>query len=424
MKVPTSFLLLSAVATAQTVIESSSFGHGVMVAPNREAIPGWDLGGEGHFPQILSNKVILTPPYPGNTRGFAWAQAPVSQSEWTAEFQFRATGVERAGGNLQLWYAKDGKDKVGSSSIYTVGQWDGFVLVVDTHSGQGGSIRGFLNDGTTDFKRHNNLHSLAFGHCDYSYRNLGRPSVVRIKHTNALFEVTVDDKPCFSTDKVILPSGNTIGVTAATPENPDSFEVFKVVLQTATSPVGKAPPVQAQQPPQQQNVNQQPPVQARGNPQQGQGSSNDLSSINTQFVDLGGRLQLVNQATNNIIRELANQASKTDTKQAELLQRLATREQVSGLDVRLQRLEQILLAIQRDLEGKDYRDKFNQLHDTLRSSHLSLTENIKENLLSTITATTPRMGFFIFLVIAFQVLLAGSYVIYKRRRANMPKKFL
>jgi mannose-binding lectin 1 len=34
------------------------------------------------------------------------------------------------------------------------------------------------------------------------------------------------------------------------------------------------------------------------------------------------------------------------------------------------------------------------------------------------------MGFFLFMLIAFQVLLAVSYVIYKRRRANMPKKFL
>ncbi|KAL5336396.1 concanavalin A-like lectin/glucanase domain-containing protein [Aspergillus crustosus] len=425
MKVPASFLLFSAVATAQTVIESSSFGHGAMVAPNREAIPGWDLGGEGHRPQILSNKIILTPPYPGNTRGSAWAQAPLSQSEWTAELQFRSTGVERAGGNLQLWYAKNGKDQVGSASIYTVGQWDGFVLVVDTHSGKGGSVRGFLNDGTTDYKRHPSLHSLAFGHCDYSYRNLGRPSVVRIKHTNAIFEVTVDDKPCFATDKVTLPAGNTIGVTAATPENPDSFEVFKVVLQTATSGIGKAPPIQQQQQQQQQDSNQQPlAAQAQGGAQQRQASSNDLSSINGQFVDLGSRLQLINQATNNIIRELGNQASKSDTRQADLLGRLATREQVAGVDARLQRLEQTLLAIQRDLEGKDYRDKFNQLHETLRSSHLSLTESIKDNLLNIIAASTPRMGFFIFLVIAFQVLLAGSYIIYKRRRASMPKKFL
>ncbi|KAL4761066.1 putative lectin family integral membrane protein [Aspergillus foveolatus] len=419
MKVPASFFLFSAVATAQTVIESSSFGHGTMVAPNREGIPGWDIGGEGHFPQILSNKVILTPPYPGNTRGYAWSQTPLSQSEWAAEFQFRATGVERAGGNLQLWYAKDGKQKIGSASIYTVGQWDGFALVVDTHSGRGGSIRGFLNDGTTDYKSHSSVDSLAFGHCDYSYRNLGRPSVIRVRSTNAIFEVTVDDKPCFATDKITLPAGNTIGVTAATPENPDSFEVFKVVLQTATSPVGKAPPVQAQ------NTNQQPlAAQPQGNTRQEQGSSNNLGSINAQFVDLGSRIQLVNHATNNIIRELGNQASKSETRQLELLQRLATKEQVQSLDARLQRMEHTLLSIQRDLEGKDYRDRFNQLHETLRSSHQSLTENLKDNVVSVITASTPRMGFFIFSIIAFQVFLAVSYIIYKRRRANMPKKFL
>ncbi|OJJ65199.1 hypothetical protein ASPSYDRAFT_39990 [Aspergillus sydowii CBS 593.65] len=422
MKIPASSFLLFAAATAQTVIESSSFGHGAMVAPSRDGVPGWDLGGEGHSPQILSNKVILTPPYPGNTRGYAWSQAPLSHPEWTAEFQFRATGVERGGGNLQLWYAKDGKDKVGSASIYTVGQWDGFALVVDTHSGRGGSVRGFLNDGTTDYKSHRSVDSLAFGHCDYSYRNLGRPSVIRIRHTNAIFEVTVDEKPCFSTDKVILPAGNTIGVTAATPENPDSFEVFKVELQTATSPFGKAPPIQQQQ---RSNDQQPPAVQLQdSSSQQAQAIPNDMNSMNTQLANLGARLQLIDKAIANTMRDISSQGSKSNTRQSELLQRLATKDHVQGLDVRLQRMEQTLLTIQRDLEGKDYRDKFNQLHETLRSSHLSLTENIKDNFLSVITASTPRMGFFIFLVIAVQILLAGSYIIYKRRRANMPKKFL
>ncbi|KAL4939292.1 hypothetical protein BDV06DRAFT_199195 [Aspergillus oleicola] len=420
MKIAASSFLIFAVASAQAVIDSSSFGQGDIVAPSRDGVPGWDLGGEGHTPQILSNKIILTPPYPGNTRGSAWSQSPLSQSEWAAEFQFRATGTERAGGNLQLWYAKDGKGRVGSSSIYTVGQWDGFALVVDTHSGRGGSIRGFLNDGTTDYKSHRSVDSLAFGHCDYSYRNLGRPSVVRVRHTNAIFEVTVDEKPCFSTDKVSLPAGNTFGVTAATPENPDSFEVFKLVLQTAASSYGKVPPLHQQRTNEQQPIAAQPQVGT----QQTQAISNDLSSINGQFVDLGSRIQLINKATSNILREIQSQGSKADTRQSDLLQRLATKDQVQGLDVRLQRLEQTLLSIQRDLEGKDYRDRFNQLHETLRSSHLSLTENIKDNFLNVITASTPRMGFFIFALIGFQVLLAGAYIIYKRRRANMPKKFL
>ena len=60
----------------------------------------------------------------------------MTQPEWSAEFQFRASGQERGGGNLQLWYAKDGQSKIGSSSIYTVGQFDGFALAVDSHGGR------------------------------------------------------------------------------------------------------------------------------------------------------------------------------------------------------------------------------------------------------------------------------------------------
>ncbi|RMZ36976.1 hypothetical protein AFCA_008152 [Aspergillus flavus] len=420
MKFSASLPLFATLAAAQTVIEGSSFGHGQTLSPTRDTIPGWTIGGEGHSPQVLSNKLILTPPYPGNTRGFAWSQAPVSQSEWSAEFQFRASGVERGGGNLQLWYAKDGQSKIGTSSIYTVGQWDGFALVVDMHAGRGGSIRGFLNDGTTDYKSHRSVDSLAFGHCDYSYRNLGRASVVRIKHTNANLEVTVDDKLCFATDKVSLPAGNTFGVTAATPENPDSFEVFKFVLQTAQS--GTAPPAQQlnnqqqQQPPQQQQQQQQQPVAAQAQTQQ--------QPRTDQFVDLAARIELVNKATGNIIREIGNQGKQNENRHLELQQKLATKEQVAGLDARLQKIEQMLQTIQRDLEGKDYHSRFNQLQDTLRSSHQTLTEHLQGSVLSAITASTPRMGFFIFLIIAFQVFLAVSYIIYKRRRANMPKKFL
>ncbi|KAJ5102169.1 hypothetical protein NUU61_004391 [Penicillium alfredii] len=394
MKALASLALLAAGATAQ-IIESSSFGQSYPISPSEDSIPGWSVGGEGHDPVVLSNKVILTPPIPGNTRGYAWSNTPVSQSEWTAEFEFRASGPERGGGILQLWYTKDGHSPIGTSSIYTVGQFDGFALVIDAHGGRGGSIRGFLNDGTTDYKSHRNVDSLAFGHCDYSYRNLGRPSIINLKYTNSVFEVSVDDMICFSTTKIALPVGNSFGLTAATPEHADSFEIFKFVLNSAS---GKTTPL-------------------RSNPVTDAG-------IAAQFVDLSGRLQLTNKATSNILQDLRMQASNAESRHSELLSRAATKDQVAALDARLQRIEQLLQAVQRDLEGKDYSNRFNQLHETLRSSHLSLSENLQGHLLSVITASTPRMGFFLFMVIAFQVVLAVSYVIYKRRRANMPKKFL
>ncbi|KAJ6021131.1 hypothetical protein N7540_006635 [Penicillium herquei] len=428
MKVFGSLALLAAGATAQ-IIESASFGYGktyglclflfdllrltlvTSISPSRDSIPGWNINGENFDPSLLSDKLIITPPYPGNVRGSAWAQSPVALSEWSAEFQFRASGPERASGNLQLWYTKDGEARVGTSSIYTVGPFDGFAL--------GGSIRGFLNDGTTDYRTHRSVDSLAFGHCNYPYRNLGRPSVVKLKHTNSFFEVTVDDKVCFSTDKVILPSGNTFGLTAATPENPDSFEIFKFVLESAsgqTVPQGNPSQQQKEQQQEQQQVltrNAPPAPQA--------GSDKDYSA---QFFDLNNRFQSQSKATNAILQEIKAQALKSEERHAEASRILASRDQVSSLEARLQRIESMLQSIQRDLEGKDYSSRFNQLQDTLRTSHLSLTENLHGHLLNVITASTPRMGFFIFLIIAFQILLAVSYVVYKRRRANMPKKFL
>ena len=60
----------------------------------------------------------------------------VSPSEWSAQLEFRATGPERGGGNLQLWYAKDGRMNIRASSIYTVGTFDGIVLVIDPYGGK------------------------------------------------------------------------------------------------------------------------------------------------------------------------------------------------------------------------------------------------------------------------------------------------
>lgn len=104
-----------------------------------------------------------------------------------------------------------------------------------------------------------------------------------------------------------------------------------------------------------------------------------------QYVDLSTRLQLINQASNTLIRELTSQNSKSETRHADLLQKLATKDQLAAFDARLLRLEQMLQAVQRDLEGKDYKDRFNQLQETLRSSHLSLSESLHGTVLNGMT---------------------------------------
>ena len=71
-----------------------------------------------------------------------------------------------------------------------------------------------MNDGTLDYKNYHSVDSLAFGHCDYPYRNLGRPTKLQIKQEGNTFEIIVDNKLCFSTDKVCLIAWRLWGITA------------------------------------------------------------------------------------------------------------------------------------------------------------------------------------------------------------------
>lgn len=105
------------------------------------------------------------------------------------------------------------------------------------------------------------------------------------------------------------------------------------------------------------------------------------AGIAAQFVDLGARLQLTNRAVNLIVQDVNVLTSKSEARHAELLNNMVARNQLDALDARLQRIEQMLKAMQRDLEGS-YRDRFNQLHETLKSSHLSLSETLQDRLLN------------------------------------------
>ena len=126
----------AALASAQYLVETSSFGQDGKISPNRYAIPGWHVSGDGQVPQLLSDKVVLTPPHPGNVRGAVWSESKIVQSEWIAEVDFRASGPDRGSGNLQIWYVKGGRENVGRSSLYTVGSFDGLVLTVDQYGGR------------------------------------------------------------------------------------------------------------------------------------------------------------------------------------------------------------------------------------------------------------------------------------------------
>ncbi|KAM0705345.1 hypothetical protein Q7P35_008135 [Cladosporium inversicolor] len=417
-------LLLASSASAQ-IIDNISFGQNERISPNGRGLPGWSVLSENNQPQLLSDRIILTPPVPAGTRGALWADNAVTTRDWTVDFEFRTNGQDQGSGNLQLWLTKE-KKQVETNSIYTVEKFDGLAIVIDQYGGRGGSIRGFLNDGSQNFKSHASVEALAFGHCDYSYRNLGRTSKLRVTSQNGL-TVSIDDRVCFSSNKIDLPSNYFFGVTAATSESPDSFEIYKFIASSAASNRGgeyqSGPPVR-QQRPSGDKLNILP-----GSPEALPDTDADsFNSANAQFADLHNRLQGLTHQVADMYALFDIIGKKIDERHQEIsqsiVQQSVPRDVLDRLDRRIENIERNVDRVLKDVESKDYRVHLTELQSTIDSVKGGLTDHLPATLGAIVTSSAPRMGKYIAIVVAVQIMLAGAYIVYKKRRANAPKKYL
>jgi mannose-binding lectin 1 len=389
------------------------------------------------MPELLSNKIILTPVYAGGQRGSVWAEKQLTITEWVADVDFRASGSERGGGNLNIWLVRGGQTEVGSSSIYTVGKFDGLAIVVDQHGGTGGMLRGFLNDGTKDYSQHHNVDQLAFGHCNYAYRNLGRPSQVKLRQTDRLFKVEVDGRVCFESDKIKIPAGNFFGVSAATPDNPDSFEVFKLVVMSETAHNSYNKGDTQEKKPEEKKQEERPKSTSERVKTQKQESSNEedpfkhlipdedadkFETSKQQFADLHIRLQATNHQVTALYQTVGKQIGDTYQNHEELKQilsgisgQLAKLEQVDELQRRIKALEQEIRAQRNELTKKIQANE-RTFQGYLTDHHATLSQTIADSM--------PRHRTLLFIFIGSQVVLVGGYVIYKRRKSTTHEKYL
>ncbi|KAL2271616.1 hypothetical protein VTJ83DRAFT_987 [Remersonia thermophila] len=446
-------------AESQYLVNELSFGHGPRIAPEgSRSIPNFSIQGSPYVPELLSNKVILTPVAPGNARGAVWSDKTLQNQNWIADVEFRANGPERGGGNLNIWLVRDGSHAVGANSLYSVGRFEGLVLVIDQHSGSGGMLRGFLNDGSTDYKHAHNVDALAFGHCKFSYRNLGRPTQIKLRHDDSKFTVEVAGRLCFESDKISIPTGYNIGVTGASADNPDSFEVFKLAVLTTETHHDYSQQRQQQQQQQQQHGSGNSgrpsivPPSAKQRMNFGRGGQTsiedpydniipdeDADKITTskaQFADLHNRLQSVNHHLSTTFRTIAQYAQVDEQRHAETSALLA---ELKGLLTgRFDRIEMILNKLEkiekievleqrlRDVEGEmraTRQEMTGRLHDStsaikyhVEDKHEALAKRVREH---THTGHTRL----IWVILGSQFLLVGAFAYYKRKKTH-PKKYL
>ncbi|KAA8910997.1 concanavalin A-like lectin/glucanase domain-containing protein [Sphaerosporella brunnea] len=428
-----------------------SIGSRFPISDDRRTVPNFQIFGA---PQLFGDRIILTPPAPGNQRVGVWSRLPNPHDEWTLTTEFRANGGERAGGSLNLWYTargfKDGSGS-GTDTIYTSTPWDGLALVIDSHSGAP-QVRGYLNDGRTNYANHHNPISLAFGHCDLDYRNKGALTQLTLTQTSRLLKVEVDGRLCFQTEKARLPKGYYFGVTAATSEIPDSFELFKFVLSAPKGATHEQLNSQQHQQQQQQRYERYDQMnQPKGHGKQADGEQphdqafekwhaevgeNDHEATyykthEEQFADLHNRMQALTHHLASIQNQLGmfydhidSLHHKDEEWRQEARHSRPPRDQIDRMDARLQVIENLAMQIAGAITSKDYTQHFDELRNTLKEHHMNLLYSVPESVSHVLTTGGPKIGMMVTIVVLVQVGLAVAYVIYKKRRNSSPKKYL
>ena len=211
--------------------------------------------------------------------------------------------------------------------------------------------------------------------------------------------------------QVKLPVQYNFGISAASAEMPDSFEAFKFVVRYL-NPSNPPSPPQAEP----SNSNQQapsPPVGAAA----AQMDASALASLQSSLATVLSRLD-------NLDGQIKSTDSNAHNRHQETVESRARPNQLNSMESRIQAIEGIVMQIQRDVEGRDYKGKLDQLQTLFEASHSNLMTHLPASMGQIVSTSAPRMWIFVSLVVIGQMGAVGSYIVYKRRRANAPKKYL
>ncbi|KAK9368711.1 concanavalin A-like lectin/glucanase domain-containing protein [Lipomyces kononenkoae] len=389
------------------------------ISRDKQTIPEWDKLGAVI---VETDRVFLTAPGEQGQSGAIWTRNSNSYATWVTELTFRVSGGERPGGGLAIWYTgqKEQGPIYGSRDF-----WDGLGIFIDSMGGQG-NVRGHLNDGTINYASLPEPQAQAFAQCPLRYRNTGSMVNLRLTVGSRLLKVEVDGRACFETNKVALPPNYYLGVSAASYDKPDTFELFS--FKTTGSGVAESIP--------QNRKNAQPGYQGQQHPDRNQQQSyivHDDKSAETikELSDRLATLQRIAESNVDKIKSLSEDVESLHSIKP-LLERL---------DQRLGRIESIVSRTENQFHGATANmhestkqniaaeitrltEKLDAVDHVIREHTTSLIGTIPESIHEAVKKGGPSIWAAAFVFIAIQGGLVTGYFIYKKRRDDYHPKYL
>lgn len=168
--------------------------------------------------------------------------------------------------------------------------------------------------------------------------------------------------------KIKLPQDYYFGVTAASADTPDAYEVYKFVTTTSSSIAREEP--RRNPPPQQQQQYQQPPAYQQQQQYQQHYEDTQASQYKNQeaqFADLHNRLQFMAHAIDNIQAAVSKLSDSSEGRHQEISRNVMTGDQLKAMDQRIQGIERTV---------RDYQKEFSSLQSVLKDTHGNLMQSI------------------------------------------------
>lgn len=163
-----------------------------------------------------------------------------------------------------------------------------------------------------------------------------------------------------------MPPDYHFGLTAASADTADSFEVYGFQLYTSKSITREEPSPRGQPPPGEgsnsQNNALPPPAYSQ---------SDLMASQKSQFEDLHRRLQGMAIVMDSLFQEVKQLAEKSEGRHQELSRNVMPADRLNGMDQRLQGIEKTV---------RDYQGQFSNLQVIMKDSHSSLVEGLPKHM--------------------------------------------
>jgi lectin, mannose-binding 1 len=183
-----------------------------------------------------------------------------------------------------------------------------------------------------------------------------------------------------------LPAGYSFGVTAASAENPDSFELRQFLVETDTGDAGHTSHNDGQQQQQQQSSPDSSGQAPRGadyhnvNNQMKDTPASDYHGSEEQFKDLHEKLLVLHHQLNSLVHDFEGVKAHAEERQSLLIKRHLEpmHDFQNELREKMSHIEEDVETVRKEIGSKDFQEAIHQLHDAFRDSHQSILHHLPD----------------------------------------------